>query len=183
VAVPVAPRSRRLAEPASTSVPTSAPAFIGLGGNLGDVPATLASARDALRLLSGTPLRTSGLYASEPWGETRGPAYVNQVAALTYAGSPAALLGALMEIEARLGRVRTVPNAPRTLDLDLLTFGDHRCDTPDLTLPHPRLHLRRFVLLPWSELAPDVTPPGLGRSIRALLADCPDPGSVWPLSA
>jgi 2-amino-4-hydroxy-6-hydroxymethyldihydropteridine diphosphokinase len=158
-------------------------AFVGLGGNLEDVPATFAEARRALAALSPTPLRSSGLFSSEPWGDAPGPAYVNQVVALTFAGTPTELLADLLSIEARFGRVRSSTRfAPRPLDLDLLTFGDHRCETPELTLPHPRLHLRRFVLLPWSELAPETIPPGLGRSIRVLLAECPDRGRVSPLS-
>jgi len=177
--VPASPPERSiLAQPLSDR---GALAFVGLGGNQGDVAATLCAARDALQGLSTTPIRVSALYASEPWGETPGPTYLNQVAALTYPGAPAALMAALLAIEAGLGRVRSDRNAPRTLDLDLLTFGDLRCDTPALTLPHPRLHLRRFVLLPWSEIAPDATPPGLGRTIGALLAECPDPGRVWSL--
>jgi 2-amino-4-hydroxy-6-hydroxymethyldihydropteridine diphosphokinase len=160
----------------------STQAYVGLGGNLGDVPATFRAAREALQALSTTRLRASALYTSEPWGDTPGPAYLNQVAALTYGGAPVTLMTELLAIEARLGRVRSDRNAPRTLDLDLLTFGDLRCETPALTLPHPRLHLRRFVLLPWSEIAPDATPPGLGRAIVALLHECPDPGRVWPFS-
>ncbi len=116
----------------------------------------------ALRELPGTRVATcSSLYASAPL-DAPGPDYVNAVVELDTALAADALLRALHAIEARHGRERSTPNAPRTLDLDLLLYGDERSDDPRLALPHPRLHLRAFVLKPLLEIAPAIEAPGLG---------------------
>lgn len=159
-------------------------AWIGLGGNLGDVRTTLAAARLALGRHSARSLLASRLFGSAPWGEstTPGPDYVNQVVGLWTRASPEDLLALLLSIETSLGRVRGARWGPRTLDLDLLALGSETRRTPALTLPHPRLSLRRFVLLPWADLAPACRPPGFDSTVGELLAACPDPGAVWPLS-
>jgi 2-amino-4-hydroxy-6-hydroxymethyldihydropteridine diphosphokinase len=137
-------------------------AWVGLGANLGDPRATLAAALDALGRVPGTRrVAVSSWWRSAPV-EAQGPDFVNAVAALDTTLSAHDLLAALQAIEARYGRERPYPNAPRTLDLDLLLYGDTVLHTPDLTLPHPRLHLRAFVLEPLAELAPDLVLPGLG---------------------
>ena len=137
-------------------------AWVGLGTNLGDAPATLAAAFDALAELPQSVLvARSSLWRSAPIDST-GPDYVNAVAAMDTGLSPDALLAALLAIEADHGRTRPYRNAPRTLDLDLLLHGDTVLQTPALTLPHPRLHLRAFVLEPLAELAPELVIPGLG---------------------
>jgi len=137
-------------------------AYVGLGANLGDAAATL---RQALRDLAVQPgvqlLRASSFYRSAPV-DAGGPDFVNSVAELRVALSPQALLTALQAIEQQHGRQRPYRNAPRTLDLDLLLVGDVQLDTPDLLLPHPRLHERAFVLRPLSELSPDLLIPGRG---------------------
>jgi len=136
---------------------------VGLGSNLGDPRATLAAATTALAALPSTHLvRASGLYRSASMGAP-GPDYLNAAVELRTALSADALLLELQRIEALHGRERSYPNAPRTLDLDLLAHGDLRQSTPALTLPHPRLHERAFVLLPLAEIAPDLRLPGLGR--------------------
>jgi 2-amino-4-hydroxy-6-hydroxymethyldihydropteridine diphosphokinase len=137
--------------------------FVGLGANLGDAAATLAAALRALDDLPGTQrVATSSLWRSAPV-DAAGPDYLNAVAELRSTLGPHALLRALQAIEAAHGRERPYPNAPRTLDLDLLLCGDTVMATPTLTLPHPRLHLRAFVLEPLTELAPTlVLPGGLG---------------------
>jgi 2-amino-4-hydroxy-6-hydroxymethyldihydropteridine diphosphokinase len=143
-------------------VNTSHLAYIGLGANLGDAIGTL---RQALQDLAAWPgvraLRASSLYRSAPV-DAGGPDYVNAVATVQTTLSPQALLAALQSIETRHGRERSVRNAPRRLDLDLLLFDDMTLDTPALQLPHPRLHLRAFVLQPLAELAPDLQLPGRG---------------------
>ncbi|RVT48812.1 2-amino-4-hydroxy-6-hydroxymethyldihydropteridine diphosphokinase [Rubrivivax albus] len=137
-------------------------AWVGLGANLGDAPATLSAAFDALAALPQSVLvARSSLWRSAPI-ESSGPDYVNAVAALDTSLSPGALLAALQAIEAAHGRTRPYRNAPRTLDLDLLLHGDTVLQTPALTLPHPRLHLRAFVLEPLAELAAELVIPGLG---------------------
>lgn len=142
--------------------------FVGLGANLGDVPATLHAALAALRELTGTVMvASSSFYASKPVDAT-GPDFVNAVAEINTALAPQALLLALHQIEARFGRERPYVNAPRTLDLDLLLYGQRVVTTPSLTVPHPRLHQRAFVLVPLLELAPDAVHPVVGPLIAAL---------------
>ena len=137
-------------------------AHIGLGANLGDAPATLRAALQALAVLPGCRLlAVSSLYGSAPV-DAQGPDFINAVAALHTRLAPPDLLDALQAIEQRFGRQRPYPNAPRTLDLDLLLAGDTVLQTARLTLPHPRLHQRAFVLQPLLELAPGLCAPGLG---------------------
>ncbi len=137
-------------------------AYVGLGANLGDSRATLASAAKALAALDSTRLvRVSGLYRSASMGAA-GPDYLNAVAVLQTTLAPALLLAELQRIESAHGRERSYRNAPRTLDLDLLLYGALSLRTPELTLPHPRLHERAFVLRPLAEVAGDLRIPGLG---------------------
>ncbi|WP_338798321.1 2-amino-4-hydroxy-6-hydroxymethyldihydropteridine diphosphokinase [Acidovorax sp. DW039] len=129
-------------------------AYIGLGANLGDAPAALRAALQALAALPGTRLQQcSALYRSAPVDAT-GPDFYNAVAALHTSLPPHELLAALQSIEAAAGRERPYRNAPRTLDLDILLFDGFAIDTPTLTVPHPRMHERAFVLLPLAEIAP-----------------------------
>ncbi len=152
---------------------TTTRAWVGLGANLGDAAATLAAAFDALAALPRTRLAArSSLYRSAPV-DAGGPDYLNAAAALDTALDPEVLLDALLAIESRHGRERPYRNAPRTLDLDLLLYGDVVLDSPRLTLPHPRLHGRAFALAPLAELWPDGEVPGRGR-IDALLAGLAD---------
>ncbi len=140
----------------------SARIFVGLGANLGNARAALIEALAEIERLPGTArVATSRLYRSAPV-EASGPDFINAVAELRSTLSPLGLLHGLHEIERRHGRERPYRNAPRTLDLDLLLHGDSALQSDELTLPHPRLHLRAFVLLPLAELAPDLALPGLG---------------------
>lgn len=144
-------------------MPDGETAYVGLGANLGDAAATLRAATQALAQWPGCRvLGASSLYRSAPV-DAGGPDYINAVVALHTGLAPLALLDALQAIEHRFGRQRSYVNAPRTLDLDLLLFGDTVLQTPRLTVPHPRLHRRAFVLQPLLELAPDLEAPGLGR--------------------
>ena len=137
-------------------------AWVGIGANLGDARATVNAALAALASLPGcTLVQASPRYRSAPV-EAAGPDFINAVAALDTTLSPLALLAALQAIEQHFGRQRPYPNAPRTLDLDLLLHGQTVLQTTTLTLPHPRLHLRAFVLQPLLDLAPTLAAPGLG---------------------
>ena len=121
------------------------------------------------------PRRVSSILETEPWGRTDQPRFLNAVAELETGLDPAALLDRLLEVERDLGRVRLERWGPRTIDLDLLLHGDRRVQMGGLTVPHPRLHERRFVLEGLAELCPDRVVPGLGRTVRELLDACPEP--------
>ena len=150
-------------------------AYVALGANIGDPRRQLLAAFDDLDRLPGTRVRArSSLYRSAPAGYADQPDFLNAVAELDTALEPEALLAALQEIEARHGRERSFRNAPRTLDLDLLLYGDRAAASERLTLPHPRMHDRSFVLQPLAEIAPDVDVPGRGPA-RALLEAVPGP--------
>ncbi|MDD2713299.1 MAG: 2-amino-4-hydroxy-6-hydroxymethyldihydropteridine diphosphokinase, partial [Simplicispira sp.] len=141
--------------------------WVGLGANLGDRAGALRSALAAIAALHGTRvLRASSLYRSAPV-DAGGPDYLNAVAELRTTLAPQALLEALQAIEQAAGRQRPYRNAPRTLDLDILLFGDQPIDTPTLTVPHPRLHERAFVLRPLAELAPERVPPAALHAVQA----------------
>jgi 2-amino-4-hydroxy-6-hydroxymethyldihydropteridine diphosphokinase len=143
-------------------------ACIGLGANLGDARATLDAAQRALARLPQTRLvAASPLYRSVPIDAT-GPDYLNAVVVLETALAPHALLSELQRIEEKHGRERPHRNAPRTLDLDLLLYGDRRIATPQLTVPHPRLHRRAFVLRPLLDVLPDTRIPGIGPAADRL---------------
>jgi 2-amino-4-hydroxy-6-hydroxymethyldihydropteridine diphosphokinase len=138
-------------------------AYIGIGSNLDQPQAQVMRAFDELAELPGTRLSgRSSLYRSAPLGHAAQPDFINAVAALDTELDAEALLRALQAIEARHGRQRSFRNAPRTLDLDLLLHGDTRIDRPELTLPHPRMHERAFVLHPLLEIAPQLRIPGHG---------------------
>lgn len=145
-------------------------ADVGLGANLGDSRATLASAAEALAALPQTRLvARSSLYRSAPL-DAEGDDYLNAVVRLATGLAPAALLGELQRIERAHGRERPWHHAPRTLDLDLLRHGGLELDSPQLTLPHPRLHQRAFVLRPLLELEPGLHLPRLGALAARLSA-------------
>ncbi len=160
---------------ANDALPAREPvrAFVGLGANLGDARAALNAALRSLAMLPQTTLRRrSSWYRTAPV-DAAGPDFLNAVAELATTLTPEDLLGHLLDIEQVHGRERPYRNAPRTLDLDLLLHGDARIDTPQLTLPHPRLHQRAFVLAPLAELWPEGEIAGLGR-LDALLAGVAD---------
>lgn len=141
-------------------------AFVALGANLGEPVAALKRALAAIAEIEGTRVvRASSFYSTAPI-DSSGPDYVNAVCEVSTTLQPQALLHALQRIENDNGRVRPVGvhNAPRTLDLDVLLFDGQTIQTPELTVPHPRMHLRAFVLVPLVEIAPEVEIPGLGKA-------------------
>ncbi len=145
-------------------------AYIALGSNLEQPQRQLQAGLDALACLPDTQLvATSSFYRSAPVGYANQPDFVNAVAAIRTALEPQALLDVLLTIEREHGRVRDFPNAPRTLDLDIALYGEHVIDEPGLSVPHPRMQLRAFVMVPLAEIAPDALVPGQGRA-RDLLA-------------
>jgi 2-amino-4-hydroxy-6-hydroxymethyldihydropteridine diphosphokinase len=159
------------------SVSQSAIAFIALGSNLGDARQNVLRALALLQSLSDHPLLRSSLCKTKPVDCPPGsPLFINAVAALIPrpAETPRSLLAQLQSLEKQMGRLpKKILNEPRLIDLDLLAFGGEIIAAPDLVLPHPRAHLRRFVLQPWSEIAPDYTPPGQIKTVAELLQGLP----------
>ena len=152
--------------------------FVALGANLGDPVATIRAALAALRELPQTKLvAASSLYRTAPVGLTHQPDFINAVVEVTTVLPAPTFLAELFAIEARFGRRRDfatpVPNAPRTLDLDLLLYSDLVSDDAQLILPHPRMHQRAFVLAPLAEIAPQLVIPDLG-AVSDWLAQCAD---------
>jgi len=150
-------------------LPATSTAYIGLGANLGDAQGTINAALAALATIHNTrPGRFSSLYRTAPL-DADGDDYVNAVAELHTRLTPEELLAQLQTLEQRFGRERLYQNAPRTLDCDLLLYEQRVMQTPTLQLPHPRMHLRAFVLVPLLEIAPDIAIPESG-SAQLLLA-------------
>lgn len=154
-------------------------AWIGLGANLGDARQALADAVRGLGRIDGTRVvQVSSLYRSAPV-DAGGPDYFNAVAAMETALAPMALLHALQAIENAAGRERPYRNAPRTLDLDVLLYGDARMESAELTVPHPRMMERAFVLLPLCELRPGWATAAQLRAVAGQRLECVAAPGVW----
>jgi len=154
-------------------------AYLALGSNMGDRARYLRQTVDALSEIDETEVyQVSSVYTSEPWGNTDQNAFLNQVVALKTGLTPLQLLEACRDIEDRYGRERTERWGPRTIDIDLLLFGDRAVCDATLQVPHPRISERRFVLAPLAELASDLCIPGFEMDVHGLLEQCPDHGEV-----
>lgn len=164
-------------------------AYIGLGSNLGEREAQIRSALDALgKLPRSRFVRASSVYDTDPVGDPDQPRFLNAAACVETELTAGELLWNLLLIEQRLGRVRSKSRryGPRTIDLDLIFYGDQVVEEPGLTVPHPEAHLRAFVLAPLAELAPELVHPAIGEPIVSLLAQLPKDAGVrkgdriWP---
>ncbi len=148
--------------------------YILLGGNQGNSAKNLERAKAALTKAVGEIIRISSVYQTAAWGITDQPDFLNQVIVLKTKLSPTETLQKCLAIEHKMGRVRTIKNAPRIIDIDILFFEKVIMNTPELVLPHPQIQNRRFVLTPLNELSPAFIHPVLKKTIHQLLTICPD---------
>jgi len=155
--------------------------YLSLGSNLGDPAKNLRDGIAALRKAGIDVTRTSSMYETEPVDYLDQPWFLNMAAEAETELAPAALLQALRGIERQMGSKRLVAKGPRLIDMDILLYGDEVIDTPELQVPHPRMHLRRFVLEPLAEIAPNVRHPILGLNVSEMLAQTPDKSVVRKL--
>jgi len=145
-----------------------------LGSNLGDRVAHLKAALDAIQSGVGSIVKTSSIYETAPWGVTNQPNYLNAAMEILTPLDPFSLLSSLKKIEINEGRTDRKKYASRTLDIDILFYDGITMDSNDLTIPHPKLHLRKFALVPLSEIAADHIHPVLNKSVGELLSTCGD---------
>lgn len=149
-------------------------AWLLLGGNIGDRMLHLAEARASIERTCGSISKASAIYQTAAWGKENQPDFLNQALEIETELSPIDLLSQLLEIEKELGRLRLERWAERTIDIDILYFGDEIIKLPELNIPHPRVQLRRFALVPLVEIAPNLVHPELHKTSGQLLESCPD---------
>lgn len=154
--------------------------FLHIGSNLGDRAAYLRSARQRLADQLGSIQRTSPIFETAAWGVTNQPSFLNQALSLLTDYAPSECLDRTQAIEQQLDRERLLHWGPRTIDIDLLFYDQLSLKTERLTLPHPWLHQRQFVLVPLQSIAADFVHPILGKTITQLQVDCPDESMVQP---
>ncbi|MGF6847205.1 2-amino-4-hydroxy-6-hydroxymethyldihydropteridine diphosphokinase [Chitinophaga sp. W3I9] len=149
-------------------------AILLIGGNLGDRTGNLQKAVQLIAETAGEVVQTSALYQTAPWGAVDQPDYLNQGVEIRTSLDALTLLHTLLEIERKIGRIRQEKWGSRVIDIDLIFYNDSIHSLPDLKVPHPRMHLRRFVLAPLMEIIPDYMHPVLHKTVRELAASCPD---------
>ncbi len=148
--------------------------YLLLGSNLGNSRTQLSKAIAAIKKQIGEVTRQSGLYATAAWGNTKQPDFLNQVIIVETHLTPEQTMQTILGIEKKMGRTRTVKNAPRIIDIDILFFNKEIINIPNLAVPHPEIQNRRFVLVPLNELSPNLVHPVLKRSVHQLLIHCAD---------
>ena len=152
--------------------------YLLLGSNMGNSLVLLSTAIEQIEKQIGKRLLQSGLYATAAWGNTSQPDFLNQVIEVATSLDATETLQRILSIEKSMGRIRTEKNAPRVIDIDILFFNNEIITRSDLTVPHPEIQNRRFVLTPLYEIAPQMIHPLLNKSIEQLLLMCPDPLAV-----
>ena len=150
-----------------------------LGCNIGSCESTFVDTLNSFEKNCGKVLSKSSLYRTAPWGYSGQNDFLNQVIIIETALQPSELLKQTCEIESELGRTRMIENGPRTIDIDILFYNDLEVITNDLIIPHPRLHLRKFTLIPLNEIIPNYTHPSLKKTISELLLECEDQLNVY----
>lgn len=154
------------------------PIYLLLGSNLGDNAAHLANARQLIQSACGPLLKASALYRTAAWGVTDQPDFLNQALLIQSALTPQALLQTILLIEQDIGRVRLQKWGARTIDIDIIFFDSLVVNSPELSIPHPEVQNRRFVLTPLAEIAGNVLHPVLKKTVNELLLTCPDTSPV-----
>jgi 2-amino-4-hydroxy-6-hydroxymethyldihydropteridine diphosphokinase len=149
-------------------------AYLLIGGNIGDRLGFMAAAKEKMKQKGIELIRQSAIYETAAWGITDQPSFLNQVLEIATSLNPELLLSELLSIELELGRIRAEKNGARTIDIDILYFERQLINTTGLSIPHDRISIRRFVLVPLSELIPDFIDPKTNKSIVEMLNDCPD---------
>lgn len=153
--------------------------YLGIGANLGDRGENINEALELIREHIGPVTKTSSLYETEPWNFKSENDFLNMVAEVETKLEPSGLLGRILMIEAQIGRLRDEKKySSRLIDIDILLYGEKTLETRSLIIPHPKLHERRFVLVPFNEIVPDLVHPKLGKTIKALLKGCSDKSRV-----
>ena len=158
-------------------------AYLLTGSNMGDRLSNLTTAIHAITKNCGEIITQSSIYQTAAWGNENQPDFLNQAILIDTRLKPLELLQVLLSIEKKIGRIRNKKNDPRTIDIDVLFYNDLILDTAELQVPHPRLHLRRFVLVPLNEVAPHLIHPVLHQPIQELLNKCPDKLNVKKFSS
>jgi len=148
--------------------------YLLLGSNIGNSKTSLAKAITQIEKQIGPVTRQSGLYNTAAWGNITQPDFLNQVIIVETELHPAETMQTILRIEKKMGRIRTVKNAPRIIDIDILFFNKEIIGLPDLTVPHPQIQNRRFVLVPLNQLSPNMKHPGLKKTVHQLLMHCAD---------
>ena len=156
--------------------------FLGLGTNLGDREKNLEQALDKIAEVIGIIVSRSSVYETEPWGFQSSDQFLNMVIGVDTNLKPSGLLGRLLMIESLLGRLRDGKQySSRIIDIDILLYGRQKVDTLSLKIPHPRMHERKFVLIPLCEIAPRTVHPVFGKTMTKLLKECEDAGKIKKL--
>ena len=156
-------------------------AYLLTGGNLGNRLHNVTLASQLIQQYCGNIIKQSSVYETAAWGFEEQPDFYNQALCITTNLLPEQLMNELLSIENKMGRVRDIKMGPRTIDLDILLYNDLIISTAQLTLPHPRMQERRFVLLPLAEIAAEVVHPVLQKTIAELLAECKDSLDVYKI--
>ncbi len=149
-------------------------AYLLIGGNIGDRLGFMAAAKEKMKQKGIEILKLSSIYETAAWGNTNQPSFLNQVIEITTSFSPEDLLTELLSIEQSLGRIRAEKNGARTIDIDILYFESEIISKPGISIPHDRISIRRFVLVPLTELIPDFIDPKTSKSIVEMLNNCQD---------